>query len=136
MLKFFFHYFFNIKNDLILFIIVNVLTFNRFLFVFINIFSIFFAFKLNLHFIFKKFLIFLINIVIIVFIFYLLINIIIFFFFINIFIIVDIGFFIKYNVHNNLNLYLIISIDFLYLKYQFDIRRYNILFMKVLYNRL
>ena len=50
---------------------------------------------------------------------FLFINVIIFFFFINILIIIDIVFFIKYDTHNNINL-LIISIDFLCLKYHLD----------------
>ena len=95
-------------------------TFKKSFFIFINIFSIFFIFELNLHFVFKKLLIFLINVIIIVFVFYLLINVIIFFFFIDIFIIINIEFFVKYNAHNNLNLIFIILINFLYLKYQFD----------------
>ena len=85
-------------------------------FIFTNIFSIVFIFKLNLHFIFKKLLIFLINIIIIIFIFSLSINVITFFFLIDIFIIINIKFFIKYDVYNNFD-FSIMSINFLYLKY-------------------
>ena len=115
-LKFFFYCFFNIKNDLILSSISNVLILKRSFFIFINIFFIVFIFKLNLHFVFKKCLIFLINVIVIVFISFLFINVIIFFFFIDIFIIIVIEFFVKYNVYNNFD-FLIISINFLYLKY-------------------
>ena len=51
--------------------------------------------------------------------FYLFINVIISFFLINILMIAIIMFFVKYNTYNNFNL-LIMSIDFLYLKYQLD----------------
>ena len=68
-LKFSFHCFFNIKNNLTLFSISKVLIFKKFLFVFINIFFIVFFFKLSLHFVFKKPLIFLINIIVIMFFF-------------------------------------------------------------------
>ena len=95
------------------------LIFKKILFVLINIRSIILSFKLNLHLIFKKLLIFFINIIVIILISFLFINVIIFFFFIDIFMIANIVFFIKYNAHNNINL-LIISIDFLCLKYHFD----------------
>ena len=85
----------------------------------IDIFSIVPFFKLGLHFVFKKPLIFLINIIIIMFISSLFINVIISFFSIDTFIIVIIVFFIKYDAYNNFDL-IIISIDFLYLKYQLD----------------
>ena len=90
-----------------------------FFFYFHNIFSIISAFKLNLHFIFKKLLIFLINIIIIIFVSFLLINVIISFFSMNIFIIINIEFFVRYNIYNNFN-FLIISINFFYLRYQLD----------------
>ena len=118
--KSFFYCFSNIKNDLALSMILNVLSLNISVFVFINFFEIFSILKLNLHFIFKIFLIFLINAVIIIFISFLSINIIIFFFFINIFIIAVIEFFVKYDTHNNLDFFFIISIDFLCLRYQLD----------------
>ena len=78
-LKFSFHYFFNIRNDLILFSISKMLILKKSLFIFTNILFIIFIFKLNLYFIFKKPLILLISIVIIIFIFSLFINVIIFF---------------------------------------------------------
>ena len=56
--KFSFYYFFNIKNDLILFSILKILIFKKSFFIFINIFFIIIFFKLNLHFIFRKSLIF------------------------------------------------------------------------------
>ena len=115
-LKFSFHYFCNIKNNFILFSILKMLILKRFLFIFKNTFFIIFSFKLSLHFIFKKSLNFLINIIIIIFVFYLFINIIIYFFLIDIFIIIIIVFSMRYNVYNNFN-FLIISINFLYLKY-------------------
>ena len=90
--------------------------FKKSLFVFINIFFIVLFFKLNLHFVFKKPLIFLIDVIIIVFISFLFINVIIFFFFIDILIIIVIVFSMKYNVYNNFN-FLIISINFLCLRY-------------------
>ena len=114
--KFSFHYFFIIKNDLILSLISKMLIFRKFRFILIEIFSIIFSFKLNLHFVFKKPLIFLINVIIIIFVFSLFINAIISFFSIDIFIIIINMFFVEYNMHNNFGL-LIISIDFLYLKY-------------------
>ena len=99
-LKSFFYCFLNIKNDRALFIILNVLFLKIFLLIFIK----------------KKFLssnlIFLINVVIIIFILFLLINIIISFFFIDIFMIIIIEFFVKYDIYNNLNFSLIISIVF------------------------
>ena len=115
-----FHCFSKIINNLALLIILNVLFLNISRFVFINIFEISFVLTLGLHFVFKNPLIFLISVVVIVLISSLLINIIISFFFINIFIIVVIEFFVKYDTHNNLNLFFIISIDFLYLEYQFN----------------
>ena len=57
-LKFSFHCFFNINNNLTLFSILKILIFKKSLFVFINIFFIIFIFKLSLHFVFKKSLIF------------------------------------------------------------------------------
>ena len=60
------------------------------------------------------------NVIIIIFILFLLINAIIFFFFINIFIIIIIKYFIKYNIYNNLDFFIIMSINFFYLRYQFD----------------
>ena len=118
-LKFSFHYLFIIKYDFVLFLILNVLILRRSRFVLINIFSIVFFFKLSLHFVFKKFLIFLINIVVIVLVSSLFINAIISFFSIDIFMIIIIVFFIEYDAHNNFDL-LIISINFFYLRYQFD----------------
>ena len=118
-LKFFFHCLFIIKYNLALSLISKVLIFKKPRFILINILSIVFSFKLNLHFIFKKPLIFLINVIIIVFISFLFINVIIFFFSINTLIITIIMFFIKYNTHNNFEL-LIISINFLYLRYQLN----------------
>ena len=115
--KSFFYYFSNIKNDLALSMILNMFSLNMFFFVFINIFEISFILILNLHFIFRNSLIFLINVIIIILISFLLINVIIFFFFINTFMIIIIKFFIKYDTHNNLDFFFIISIDFLYLKY-------------------
>ena len=117
--KFSFHYLFIIKYDFMLCSISKVLVFKKLLFVPINIRSIISFFKLNLHFIFKKPLIFFINVIIIMLIFFLFINVIIFFFFINILMIIDIVFFVKYDAHDNIDL-LIISIDFLCLKYHFD----------------
>ena len=105
-LKFSFHYFVNIKNYLILFSILKMLIFKKSLFIFINTFFIILFFKLSLHFVFKKSLIFLINVII-------------FSLFINTFIIIVIVFSIKYDMHNNFD-FLIISINFLYLKYQLD----------------
>ena len=119
-LKSFFHCFFNIKNNFILLMILNVLSFNISYFIFINIFEIFFVLKMNLHFVFKKKIIFLINVVDIVLILFLSINVIISFFSINIFIIIVIKFFIKYDIYNNLDFFFNISIDFLYLEYQLD----------------
>ena len=119
-LKSFFYCFSNIKNDLALLMILNMFSFNISLFVFINIFKISFILILNLHFVFKNSLIFLINVIIIILISFLSINVIISFFSINIFIIVVIEFFVKYDTYNNLDFFFIISIDFLYLRYQFD----------------
>ena len=115
-----FHCFSKIINDFTLLMILNMLFFNIFRFVFINIFEILSILTLKLHFVFKKILIFLINVVIIVLISFLLINVIIFSFFINILMIIVIEFIIKYDMHNNLDLFFIISIGFFYLKYQFD----------------
>ena len=117
--KFSFYYFFIIKYDFALFSISKMLIFKRFRFISMNIFSIVSFFKFDLHFVSRNFLIFLINVIIIVFISFLFINVIIFFFLIHIFIIIIIMFFIKYDTHNNFDLF-IISINFLYLKYQFD----------------
>ena len=119
-LRFSFYYFLKIINDFALLIILNVFFFNISHFIFINIFEILFILKLNLYFVFRNSLIFLINVVIIVLISFLLINVIIFFFFINIFIIVVIEFFVKYDTHNNFDFFFIMSINFLYLKYQLD----------------
>ena len=115
-----FHCFLKIINDLTLSMILNVLSFNISYFVFINIFKISSVLTLKLHFVFKNPLIFLINAVVIVLISFLSINAIIFSFSINTLIIIVIEFFVKYNMHNNLGFFFIISIDFLYLKYQFD----------------
>ena len=117
--KFSFHYLLIIKYNLTLSLISKMFIFKNPYFISTNIFSIIFSFKLNLHFIFKKLLIFLINVIIIIFISFLSINAIIFFFSIDTLMITIIIFFVKYNTHNNFDL-LIISIDFLYLKYQFD----------------
>ena len=119
-LKSFFHYFSNIKNDFALSMILNMLSLNISLFVFINTFEISFILMLNLHFVFKNPLILLINVIVIVLISFLSINVIIYFFFINILIIAVIEFFVKYNTHNNLDFFFIISINFLYLRYQLD----------------
>ena len=119
-LKSFFHYFSKIINDFALLMILNVFFFNISHFVSINIFEISPIRTLRLHFVFKIFLIYLINVVVIVLISFLSINAIISFFFINTLIIIVIEFFIKYNMHNNLNLFFVISIDFLCLRYQFD----------------
>ena len=116
-LKSSFYYLFNIKSNYILFIVLNMLIFKISRFISINIFKKKFIVKLNLHFVFKNLLIFLINVVIIILISFLLINAIIFFFFIDILIIIIIKFIVKYDIYNNLNFYLIILIDFLYLKY-------------------
>ena len=113
--KLFFHYFLIIKNDFVLFSISKMLIFKKSRFILIKTFSIVSFVKLSLHFIFKKSLIFLTNVIIIVF-FFLSINAIISFFSINIFIIANIIFFVKYNMYNNFD-FLIISINFLYLKY-------------------
>ena len=114
--KFFFHCLFIIKYDFTLFLISKVLVFKKFRLMLINTLSIVFSFKLNLHFIFKKPLIFLINVIVIMFIFSLFINAIIFFFSIDILIIIIIVFSIKYDAHNSFNL-IIMSINFLYLRY-------------------
>ena len=118
--KSFFHCFSKIINDFALSMILNVFFFNISRFIFINIFEISFILTLKLHFVFKNSLIRLINIVVIVLISFLSINAIIFFFFINIFMIAVIEFFVKYDTHNNLDLFFIISIDFLCLRYQLD----------------
>ena len=120
MFKSFFHYFLRIINDFALLMILNMFSLNISRFIFINIFEISFILTLKLHFVFKNSLIRLINVVIIMLISSLLINVIIFFFFINTLMIVIIEFFVKYDIHNNLDLFFIISIDFLYLKYQLD----------------
>ena len=118
--KSFFHCFSKIINDFVLLMILNVLSFNISHFIFINIFKISFILTLRLHFVFRNLLILLINIIVIILISFLLINAIIFFFFINTFMIIVIEFFVKYDMHNNLDLSFIISIDFLYLRYQFN----------------
>ena len=118
--KSFFHCFSNIKNDFTLSMILNMPFFNISLFVFINTFEISFILRLSLHFDFKNSLILLINVVVIVLISFLSINVIIFFFFINTLMIVVIEFFVKYDTHNNLDFFFIISIDFFYLRYQLD----------------
>ena len=107
-------------NNVILLIILNVLFFNFSRFIFINIFEISPILTLRLHFVFKNSLLFLINVIVIVLILFLLINVIIFSFFINTLIIAVIKFFVKYNIYNNFDFSFIISIDFLYLKYQLD----------------
>ena len=114
--KFSFYCLFIIKYDFTLFLILKVFIFKRSRFILIDIFSIVPFFKLNLYFVFRKFLIFLINVIIIMFVSFLFINVIIFFFSIDIFIIVIIVFLVKCDVHNNFDL-LIISINFLCLKY-------------------
>ena len=119
-LRSFFHCFFKIINDFALSMILNVLFLNISRFVFINIFEISSILTLGLYFVFKNFLIFLINVVIIMLISFLLINVIIFSFVINILMIIVIKFFIKYDMHNNLGFFFIMSIDFLYLRYQLD----------------
>ena len=53
-LKFFFHYLFIIKYDLTLCSISKMFIFKKSFFISINIRSIIFSFKLNLHFVFKK----------------------------------------------------------------------------------
>ena len=115
-----FYYFSNIKNDLVLSINLNMLSFKISLFIFIKIFDISFILTLDLHFVFKNLLDFLINAVVIILISFLLINIIIFFFSIDTFIIIVIECFIKYNTQNNFDFFFIMLINFLYLKYQFD----------------
>ena len=79
-LRSFFYCFSNIKNDFALLMILNVLSFNIFLLIFIDIFEISFVLTLDLHFVFKNFLIFLISVVVIVLISFLSINVIISFF--------------------------------------------------------
>ena len=69
-LKSFFHCFLNIKYDLILFIIINILIFKISRLISINIFEIFFIFGINLHFIFKNFFIFFISVNIITLVFF------------------------------------------------------------------
>ena len=117
--KFSFHYFLIIKYNLTLSSILKILIFKRSRFVSIDIFSIVPFFKFNLHFVSRNLLTFLINVIIIVFILSLFINVIISSPSIHIFIIAIIMFFVKYDTHNNFDL-LIISINFLYLKYQPD----------------
>ena len=119
-LKSSFHCFSRIINNFTLLITLNVFSLNISHFVFINIFKILFILILRLHFVFKNSLIFLINVVVIVLISFLSINVIISFFFINTLIIIVIKFFVKYDMHNNLDLSFIISIDFLCLRYQLD----------------
>ena len=119
-LKSSFHYFSKIINDFALLMTLNVLSLNISHFIFTNIFEISLVLTLRLHFIFKNSLIRLINIVVIVLISFLSINVIISFFSINILIIAVIEFFIKYDIHDNLDLFFIMSIDFLCLRYQFD----------------
>ena len=117
--KFSFHCFFIIKYNLALSSILKMLIFKRFRFVLMSIFSIVSFFKFDLHFVLRNSLIFLISVVIIIFISFLFINIIISFLFIYIFMIIIMMFFIKYNTHDNFDLFIIL-IDFLCLKYQFD----------------
>ena len=117
--KFSFYCFFIIRYSLALSSILKILIFKRPRFVSIDIFSIISFFKFDLHLISRNFLIFLINVIVIMFASFLFINAIIFFSLIYIFIIVIMMFFVKYNTHDNLDL-LIISINFLYLRYQFD----------------
>ena len=119
-LRSFFHCFLKIINDFTLLMILNVFFFNISHFVFINIFEISSILTLNLYFVFKNSLIFLISAVIIMLISFLSINVIISFFFINIFMIVVIEFFVKYDTHDNFDFFFIMSIDFFYLRYQFD----------------
>ena len=68
--KFSFHYLFIIKYNLALYLILKMFIFERFFFVLIDICSIVFFLKLNLHLIFKKPLIFFINVIIIILIFF------------------------------------------------------------------
>ena len=96
----------------------NVLIFKKKL-ISITSFLIIFTFEISLHFEFKKSLLFFINVDNITFISFFSINVIIFFF-INIIIIIIIKFFVKYNTLNNFDFNVIISINFLYLRYQFD----------------
>ena len=117
--RFSFHYLLIIKYNLTLYLISKVLVLKKPLFMLINTFSIVSFFRFDLHFVFKKPLIFFISIVVIVLISSLFISVIISFFPINILMIVDIMFFVKYNTHNSIDL-LILSIDFLCLKYHLD----------------
>ena len=117
--KLFFHYFFIIRYDFALFSISKILIFKRPRFISIGIFSIISFSKFDLYLISRNFLIFLINVIIILFISFLFINIITFSPFTYIFIIAIIMFFVRYNTHNNFD-FLIMSIGFLYLKYQLD----------------
>ena len=100
-LKSSFHYLLNIKNDRVLFMILNVFSLKISFFISIKTFTISFVFAFNLSFIFKNSLIFLINIIIIVFVSFLSINVIIFLFFIDTFMIIIIEFFIKYDMYIN-----------------------------------
>ena len=118
-LKSSFHCFFIIKYDFALSSISKMLTFKRSYFVSIDTFSIVSLFTFNLHLISRNSLIFLINAVIIVLISFLFINVITSFFFIYTLMIAIIIFFVRYNTHNNFD-FLIMSIDFLCLEYQFD----------------
>ena len=117
--KFSFYCFFIIKYDFALFSILKMLIFKRSHFVSMNIFSIVSFFKFDLHFISRNSLIFLTNAIVILFISSLFINIIISFFLTYIFMIIMMIFFVKYNTHNNFDLF-IMSINFFYLKYQLD----------------
>ena len=78
-LKFFFYCFLNIKNDLALSIILNMLSLKNFLFVFIKNFDISPILTLDLHFVVRNSLILLISVVVIILISFLSINAIIFF---------------------------------------------------------
>ena len=118
-LKFFFYCFFIIRYNFTLSSISKILILKKPRFISIETFSIISFFTFNLHLISKNLLIFLINVIVIMLILFLFINVIISSLFIYTLIIIIIMFFVKYNTHNNFD-FLIISIDFLCLKYQFD----------------
>ena len=115
-LKFSFYCFLIIRYNLALFLISKMLILKRFYFVSMNTFSIISFLRFGLHFILRNSLIFLISVVIIVFVSFLFINVIISFFLTHTLIITIMIFFVKYDTHDNFDLF-IISIDFLYLKY-------------------
>ena len=117
--KFSFHCLFIIRYDLALSSISKILTLKRPRFVSIDTFSTVPFFKFNLHLVSRNFLTFLINAVIIIFALFLFINIITSSPFTYTLIITIMISFVKYDTHNNLD-FLIISIDFLCLRYQLD----------------